>query len=572
MCLALLCSRRLGGRGEFVRVPHVNFVSVLQHRVSENPEAKLYTFLDRNGDPSGGLSVGELYRKAVQLAVLLQSEGLVGQPVLLCHPHGPGFIIAFFGAVLAGAWPVPVARGRLMPWTSLLRLSRACRAHAILTTQERQHAIAASFADAAKLRILATDQQLPDWCIAEQRWKCPKLTGHDLAFIQYTSGSSSQPKGVMVTHENVLHNSARIQQAFKCGAADVGVSWLPFHHDMGLIGHIVQPLFAGIHNYFLNPQDFVANPLRWLRAISRYGGTISGGPDFAYAHSSASYQRASADKFNLNLGNWRIAYSGSERILPRTLQRFAETLRQTGFSAKAFFPCYGLAESTLFVSGKSGAPAIADSTNNGLSFQDVSLGVITDNHVAIVDPETEAQRNEGECGEIYLRSASVSPGYYLNQEETRRSFNRTVAGAPGYLRTGDIGRISRGNLYYHGRLKNLVKRRGEPFFCEDIETVVEHNLQRSGVRRCVAFGINTESEEALILMLEMNVSDLALCGALSVADVRAVVLDSCGVLPDDVRFVTRHTLPLTSSGKLRRAECKSLYRKITATLPEVCDA
>lgn len=534
---------------------------LLQQRNQEVPDAPLFSFLNKKCECTCTLTFSGLYTKATQLAQLLQSRGFSKQPVLLCYPHGVEFVVAFFGSMLAGAWPVPVPVGRGRHWEALPRIIGACHAKAVLTTESRRDLVSKHCETGDGLMVMCSDSDVDNSFGSAEKWCCVDAQPDDIAFIQYTSGSTARPKGVVITHQNVLHNSMAIKRAFQCERNDIGVSWLPLHHDMGLIGHVIQPLFSGIHNYFINPADFASNPLRWLQAISQYGGTISGGPDFAYAHCCAK-ARVAGDGLP-DLKSWRIAYTGAERVLPSTIHRFSKLFKPANFNSNAFFPCYGLAESTLFVSGQH---CVDIPSNNAqvkteeLRYQNVCLGVISNEmEVVIVDSESEQPVEEGDTGEIYIRSCSVSPGYYLDEEASADNFNRTVSDKAGYFRTGDMGRLEKGQLYFDGRRKNCIKRRGLAWYSEDIEAQVERHMASKGVRRCAAINVLSDECEHLVLLLEHKE---LLCTEIKSAvakEVSVYVLEKCGIEPDQICILPLRTLPLTTSGKLQRESCRQIF-------------
>lgn len=534
---------------------------LLQQRTQQAPDTPLFSFLNKNCECTSTLTFSGLYTKAAQLAQLLHSRGIAKQPVLLCYPDGCEFVVAFFGCILAGAWPVPVPVGRGRHWGALPRIAGACHANAVLTTESRKDLVSKHCEAVSGLMVMCSDSDVDNNSASAENWRCVDAQPDDIAFIQYTSGSTAGPKGVVITHQNVLHNSMAIKRAFQCVRNDIGVSWLPLHHDMGLIGHVIQPLFSGIHNYFLNPADFVCNPLRWLQAISRYGGTISGGPDFAYAHCCAKPRAAGDDLPDLK--SWRIAYTGAERVSPSTIRRFSKLFQSANFNSHAFFPCYGLAESTLFVSGQHYVDIPCDNAQEKTEehrYQSVSLGVPNnDMDVVIVDHESEQPVAEGDIGEIYIRSCSVSPGYYLDAQASSRNFNRTVLDKVGYFRTGDMGRLEKQQLYFSGRRKNCIKRRGLAWYSEDIEAQVERHMASKGVLRCAAINVFSDQCEKLVLLLEHKELLSSKVKASVAKEVCVHVLDRCGILPDKVCILPRRTLPLTTSGKLQRESCRQIY-------------
>lgn len=528
-----------------------DLISLIENSVAHNAEKPIYSFLDRNGDITTTLSHIALYEEALALAALLQSFGLKERILVLLFPHGAEFIIAFYGAILAGAIPVPVTRQRRGDWNAIAGIIKHSAAMAVLTVRALAQHMPASLQQNKSLRVICTDA-LED---SPLRWERPFPRAGDPAFVQYTSGSTSRPRGVLVSHRNVLRNSEQIKAAFNIGKQDTTVSWLPFHHDMGLIGHIVQPLYSGMHNYFIAPRDFAALPIRWLQAISRYGATISGGPEFAYA--LCSTHTCAQDRLALDLSRWRLAYCGSERVLHATLTRFSQLFATAGFSKRAWYPCYGMAEATLFVCGRSGLHC----EDRGAAGTDVSIGIIdpTDScEVRIVDPVLHCEKREGEEGEIWVRSPSVASAYRNDEAASADVFGFQLAGKGPYLRTGDIGYVYKNNLYFSGRLKNLIKRRGRSFHCEDIEAAALSLLAAMGVTRSAAFDVETDAGPALVVLLEHDgVSDPALIEA-QIPVLQAALCDWPGVIASRVLLLPKRALPLTSSGKLRRGKCRAL--------------
>ncbi|MDP2139582.1 MAG: fatty acyl-AMP ligase [Gammaproteobacteria bacterium] len=534
-----------------------DLISLLETQVTRYSDSTLYTFLNKDISSVANLTYVNVYERAIVIAAALQQRGLQKSPVALLYPHGPDFIVAFLAAILAGAWPMPLTRPRGQEWSSVFHTVVISGADTVLTLSRTKKMIPETLLVASKVQVMCTDtSELP--CDV-QRWQRPDVQLHDIAFIQYTSGSTSRPRGVIVTHENVLHNSASIKHSFGCSAQEVCVSWLPFHHDMGLIGHIIQPLYAGMPNYFLSPADFLGDPQRWLSAISRYRGTISGAPNFAYALCAERNHSPDIEN-NLDLSSWRLAYCGSERIVSAVLKRFARVFRKASFNESAFFPCYGMAESTLFVCGQHELSSPQDGPYP-------AVGAVTDNDsIAIVDPATLDRLPEGETGEVWIKSSSVSPGYFRDPKATREIFHQNLNGITGYMRTSDIGFIRDNALYFVGRLKNLIKRRGRSFHAEDIEERVESALIERGIKRCAAFAIAGNEEDALVLLLEHDGSTCESLLTTVPEDARALVCDALGIVPEFVHIVPKRSLPLTTSGKLQRAICRDHFLQSRQTL------
>jgi acyl-CoA synthetase (AMP-forming)/AMP-acid ligase II len=537
---------------------HMDIVSVLEGRVSEYGDRALYSFLDRNGDVSRSLSFHELYDASASVAAHLQLLGLQGQPVALLYPQSVDFIVAFFAAIMAGAFPMPVTKPRGRDWHSIEAVLKASQARTVLTSSGKSERIPDEICAANRLSIIHTDRLSP----AKDEWRRLRFSARDVAFVQYTSGSTSQPKGVAITHGNILHNSEQIRINFQNTSSDIGIGWLPFFHDMGLIGHIIQPLYTGIHNYFLSPIAFISQPVRWLQAISRYGGSVSGGPNFAFDLCTSKV--SPSDLEQIDLSSWRIAYCGSEKISPNTIRRFLERFDVVGMRSESFYPCYGMAESTLFVCGRNGLKT-ASTPDRSAEYASIGCPGGTrpepgSTDLRIVDTnEPRTALVEGRIGEICVKSASVAAGYYSDPENTSRSFDQSVGDEGGYLRTGDLGFIRDGNLYFVGRLKNLIKLRGSNFYAEDIE---EHVCERFGgheILRCVAFAVEQEEREALIVLIESINEDWRSAALHLSQSVHAEICHSIGIVPQQVLVIPRNTVPLTTSGKPKRAQCKQEY-------------
>jgi acyl-CoA synthetase (AMP-forming)/AMP-acid ligase II len=425
----------------------------------------------------------------------------------------------------------------------------------------------AALPELASIQLVATDAT--DQSLA-QGWRQPPEDPAALAFLQYTSGSTSRPKGVMVTHANLMANERAIVNAFSMREDDVVVSWLPLFHDMGLIGTLLQPLYSGASLVLLTPQAFIQRPACWLEAISRFGGTVSGGPDFAYR---LCVQRAKpAASSALDLRSWQLAFSGAEPVRAGTLQAFADKFAPFGFDPKALYSCYGLAESCLIVTG--------GERGHGVSvehFDDRALAehrVVPapegrplvgcgrpqpDHELSIVDPDTGERLGEGRIGEIVTRGPSVADGYYRNSDATRETF-RGRAERPA-LFTGDLGFQHRGELFVTGRLKDLIIVRGHNLYPHDIERSVEERVEVVRKGRVAAFAVEADGEEGIGVAAEVSprlramIEPEAVCRAISEA-LAAVHGQPASV----VLLLEAGALPITSSGKLQRTLCRKRWQ------------
>jgi len=568
------------------RLPWQSLVELGRARAAALGDQPLYTFLpDRPGEDAVQLSYAGLDLRARAIAGALQRLGAGGQRALLLYPPGLEFVAAFFGCLYAGVVAVPAyppRSARTLP--RLLEIARDARPAVALTTTELAAMIggmAAQVPDLSALRLLATNSVPLDQA---ETWTDPGANGSTMAFLQYTSGSTAAPKGVMVTHGNLLHNEEMIRQAFGQTAESVIVGWLPLYHDMGLIGNVMQPLYLGARCVLMSPIAFLQSPKRWLAAITRYRATTSGGPNFAY--DLCVRKISPADRADLDLASWDTAFNGAEPVRAETMTRFAEAFGGRGFQARAFFPCYGLAEATLFVSGGTGpgevrgAPRVAAFDRALLEAGEarplpaadpasrtlVSCGrAWLGQELAIVDPATLAPCAPGAVGEVWLRGSSVAQGYWQRPEETAETFDGRLATEPNaapFLRTGDLGFLDGGELFIAGRLKDLIIIRGRNLYPQDIELTVErsHPALRPGCG--AAFSIELGQEERLVVVHEHertpNDSPLEPESVEAIAEaVRRAVAEQHEAQVQQVVLLRAGTIPKTSSGKIQRRACRA---------------
>ncbi len=530
-----------------------DLLSLFEERLATHAGKPLFSYLGRNGDAREVFSMQRLHQESAALAAVLQAHGLKGAIVALIYPPGSGFVTAFLASIMAGARPAPLCRARSRDWQSIVLTLKHCSAAALLLPSAVAQSLPAEIRELPGLQILCTDALVGD----ASQWRRPDRSSADTCFIQFTSGSTRMPRGVAISHDNILHNCALIARAFAIEEEDVGVSWLPFHHDMGLIGHVLVPLYRGVHNVVLSPRDFAARPLAWLEAIARYGGSISGAPDFAYALCVERIGQEQASR--LDLSRWRVAYCGSERVNASTMARFTQRFAVSGLRPEAVTPCYGMAEATLFVSACRGLKMHAREDGRC----DVSVGELDarrdDPRIRIVSPETAAECHQGAVGEIWVQSQSVAQGYLLPADAEDEVFNATLAHEGGYLRTGDLGYVLDDHLYVTGRLKNLIKRRGRSFHAEDIEGEAMALLQGQGIARAVAFDVESEDGGALVLLLELDGSVAAAQVQARLPELQTRLWYTPGILVSRIRLLPERSLPLTSSGKLQRGRSRERF-------------
>jgi acyl-CoA synthetase (AMP-forming)/AMP-acid ligase II/7-keto-8-aminopelargonate synthetase-like enzyme/acyl carrier protein len=557
-----------------------NLIRTLRSHAEESPDQPAFIHLLNGQSNQAVLTYDQLEQRARAIAAHLQNMGFAGQRVLLVYPPGLDFITAFFGCLYANCVAVPTYpphRHRML--NSFHAIAADAGVRIALSTSSAatqfQGLIGPKSGKAAtfsQIRWLATDE-IPD-ALAEQ-WSEPAIAFDTLAMLQYTSGSTSQPKGVMLSHANLIDNTHTIFHAFRVQPEDSGVFWLPTYHDMGLVGGVIIDVFAGATNVLISPVDFLQKPITWLAAISKYRATISGGPNFAYdlcVRNITDEQRATLD-----LSSWALAFIGAEPIQPATLQRFAAAFAPCGFKPSAFYPCYGLAEATLMVSGArrgSGATvqAFHDTAltenhvepvpdGNGQARRLVACGSPVDTmRVVIVNSKTHTEAAPGCVGEIWVAGASVGQGYWHNPRLTSRSFNAHLSdtGEGPFLRTGDLGFMSDGQLYITGRREDVIIVRGLNRYPQDIEATarMSHPLLEAGYG--AAFAVDDHGSQRLILVQE--VKNNGKMGFKLVLDaVRMAVLDEHDLALDTIVLVRSGTIPKTSSGKVQRRACRRAF-------------
>lgn len=554
-------------------------VELLRWRAQQQGDRCAYTFLVDGETQAISLTYFELEQRARAIAGWLQTQASPGDRALLLYPPGLDYISAFFGCLYAGVIAVPAYpphRGRADRTLPRLRgIARSCQPTLGLTTEALLPSIEEMRGEAEEfgaIRFVASD--LVETSQASS-WREPELNGDNLAFLQYTSGSTGMPKGVMVSHGNLLHNTEMIRVASHSGEKTVTVSWLPFYHDMGLIGNVLKSAWTGGTCVLLSAVHVLQKPFRWLDAISRYRGTYSGGPNFSYELCVEKITPEQREQLDLSSWNW--AFNGAEPVRQATLDRFATTFAPHGFRAGALAPSYGLAEGTLMVSacGVENPPQLRHVRAESLEqnrvedsgdeqapgFLLTSSGRSGDGQqVLSVDPSTKTICPPDKVGEIWVCGPSVAHGYWCLPEETAATFQARLADGTGpFLRTGDLGFIQDGNVFVTGRLKDLIIVRGRNHYPQDIELTAEqsHNALRPGC--CEAFSIDVGDEERVVVVQEVerehrrsNFDEVQNAMRRAVAeqheiDVYAIVLLKPG------------SIPKTSSGKLERRTCRAAY-------------
>jgi amino acid adenylation domain-containing protein len=539
-----------------------NFGAVLRRRAVESPKKPAYTFLSNGLAEERTINYRDLNDAACALATRL---GDMAKPAraLLLYPHGPEFIRAFWACLLAGVVPVPCYPPRSSrSMARFIAIARDAHASVVLTEGAIRRRVGEALTEIAP--CIATDEivggaaDVHDPAIVQPT---------DPALLQYTSGSTGSPKGVVVSHENLYHNQELIRAAFGQDSGSTIVSWLPFYHDMGLIGNVLHTVYIGAQAVFISPVEFLPRPLTWLEAISRYRATGSGGPNFGYQHCVDRISEAQIAQ--LDLSHWRVAYCGAELVRGSTLSAFAARFEPAGFRADSFRPCYGMAEATLLVAAAVGGiklaptPRAAGKTAGDLAPTSlapsgdpaVSCGAPQGFRCFVVD-EDGAPRPEGEVGEIWLSGTSVAGGYWNNPGGSEAFDAFTRSGEGPFYRTGDLGFLLEGELHVTGRLKELVIIRGRNYYPYDLEWSIAEGAR--GVVRdgCVVFSVDRGHGEELIVQCEYEPT-CELPHPDVIQSIQSVLLEDFGIAPAEVFLVEARRLPRTSSGKLQRTLCRS---------------
>lgn len=563
-------------------------IQLLRSVAAEQPELRLYTLLNEDVTAGPHLTAAELDKRARAIAALLQKTNASGARALLLYPQGLDFIAAFFGCLYAGVIAIPA------PLPDEARIQRMLgRLHAIvndgaplfgLTTSKTIELLEKSFStmtDLPRMQWLATDEVDP--ALAEH-WREPAIRSDSLAYLQYTSGSTSQPKGVMVSHGNVLHNSIGIREAWGYDRQSASIVWVPQFHDDGLVHGVLQPLATGYQSFIMSPFAFVKRPVNWLRAVSLHRATHTGGPNFAYA--LCTKKVTPQDSAGLDLSSWRMAYNAAEPVRLETMAKFFEKFAPQGFRWEAFYPAYGLAEATLLVTTRkaTGLPEFLNVEVESLeqlgrvrdgglegsrSRTMVGCGRVThEMRVVIVDPETAKACDDNEVGEIWISSPSVAQGYWNRPEETERTFGAHLKDTEEgpFLLTGDLGFMRDGELFITGRLKDLIIVDGSNHYPQDIEWTAE---QSDGAMRrgaSAAFALEENGAERLVIVAEVDSAVEPQEYDRISANVWQAVAEQNQLEIYILALLKPGSIPKTSSGKIQRHACRTSFQQGTLNI------
>ncbi len=562
---------------DIVRNPEFNYSWLLEQRAIYQPNKTAFIYLVDGEHETFEVTYAELDKLAKTIAGYLQKHKAQGERALLLYPSGIDYIAAFFGCLYAGVIAIPLYQ---------LRNNQ--------TALSRMHSV---FQDAQAKFILSTSEHLQtfqnnpevmnyfhnittiatDYIDDSYKKFFSQAPYHKISYLQYTSGSTGNPKGVMVGHHNLLHNSHIIQQAWGNNESSTIISWLPLHHDFGLIGIILQAIYSGSLCVLMSPVHFVKKPLRWLQTINDYNGNISCAPNFAY---DLCIEEIKPDQLiDLDLSSWYIACNGAEQVRPTTIEKFTRKFRVCGFNSTAFTPAYGMAEATLFTTSKlitSEEPKyiniskikmeqgiIEEVSNKQDSRVVISCGcVLGDQIIKIVDHESMTEVAVGTIGEIWIHGPSVAYGYWNKPELNINIFSATLNNDTNtkYLRSGDLGFIKDGELYIVGRLKDLIIIRGKNYYPIDIEFSAEKCAKELKENESAAFSIDVDGKEELVIVQTIRHDEIHKINTNHIKQLicNTIVKDH-EITPYDVVLVVPGQIPKTSSGKIQRKLSREFY-------------
>jgi acyl-CoA synthetase (AMP-forming)/AMP-acid ligase II/nucleoside-diphosphate-sugar epimerase/acyl carrier protein len=553
---------------------------VLTYWAEVQPNRMAYTMLDSNGAEDSYITYGDMYSKAIDIAQTLLSDGLRSRNAILLYPPGIEFIVAFFGCLYAGVFPAPIhIPKRNRSNKKIAEIVLATEASAVMLPATYQQA----FLDALlkeenwpqDLIYVPTDMTIEP--LNSKNLPLPKINGSAIAFLQFTSGSTSLPKGVMITHSNCLNNLGMIVEMSQANSDSTSVSWLPHYHDLGLVAHLLHSLYSGGHCVILAPATFASQPIQWLRAITKYRAAYTGAPNFAYQLCVDKIQPS--DQQTLDLSSLRMAINAAEPINPQTIWDFCEKFADNGFKPHMFLPAYGMAEATVYISSGCvdqdpvfktvdwmtlGKHNIAQEPTDSTK-EKVFVGCghpWLDQEVHIVDPDKNCKVLPNHIGEIWVSGSNVMAGYYSNPQSTAKTLVSLEGDERTYLRTGDLGFIDeKGELYITGRIKDIIIVNGVNYYPQDIEGCVEqaHPDIRPG---CVAaFSVPGKAGEDLVVFAELTkagVINMRRSGYLEeLTEAICLALgENFEIQLRQFVFLGHMQLPKTSSGKIRRQQCK----------------
>ncbi len=556
-------------------------VDIVRQHARTQPNKVAATFLNAKGQETDSHNYSQLDTYSKAIASELQAKTQIGQRALLLYPASLDFIRAFMGCQYAGIVAVPVS----MPQqgSQLKRVEHVIRdaeISVILTTQQWFDEISLwrnSIQSEKAIHVIATDSIPPELA---NRWQVYAPKADNITFLQYTSGSTGNPKGVVVSHANLMHNSMLMCQRFGHTKETPMASWLPFYHDMGLIGYILQACYVGTHLILMAPNSFIKRPLEWLKAIDKYRVYNSGGPNFAFEH---CLNKITSDQLDaLDLSSWRVATNGAEPVRHETMLSFYQRFKVAGFQYETFSPCYGMAETTLFVSGHHPRGKVRHLTVDAEALEagqvvinntpkkhlvSVSCGFFDGLEVAIICPETQAVLPEDRVGEICVQGGSVAQGYWDNLPATENAFFKASEDEQTWLKTGDLGFINQDELFVTGRLKDLILVNGRNLYPQDIEFHIKDCDPAFNKCFGAAFSVVAAQSEEIVLIQEVNneTRDVQVLAALC-EKISNEVSRTFSAPIHEIVLIKRGTIERTTSGKIQRKKNAQQWRENTLTV------
>ena len=552
--------------------------SIIEHAQSR-PEAIAFQYLSDLEQTPHELTYQGLLQEAGAIALLLGKIAAPGDRIMLFFPPGMAYIKAFYGCLLAGMVAVPLYPPRRNSKSDrLIKVAQSCRSVVALTTLSELALVRAAWQEQNGLG-LQLDFHATDGIVFDENapFVRPATNPDAIAFLQYTSGSTGTPKGVMVSHQNIIANVRHLSTMSTGNSADVFVNWLPLFHDLGLITAVLWPVYLGAISILMAPAVFVREPLIWLKAITRYRGSMCGAPNFAYDLCVSKI--ADRDLAGLDLSSWRVAYNAAEPVRAGTLEAFQSRFAACGLPPAAFYPAYGMAEATVLITGGNAAAVPPMLVANKQKLAEKQLCLVEPGHeqatrivacgnalaphqVCIVDPESCTALPDGKVGEIWFAGPSVSPGYWQLDELNQQTFDQKIAGndsGTGFLRTGDLGVMWQGELYVTGRIKDLIILRGRNYYPQDIELSVAgaHPAIREGA--IAAFAVTGHALERLVVVAEIEREHFRSIAPDEVIHaIRKQVAQDHDITPDQVILLKPYRIPQTSSGKIQRRQTRQM--------------
>jgi acyl-CoA synthetase (AMP-forming)/AMP-acid ligase II/acyl carrier protein len=578
--------------------PNTTLVDLLRYRAEHQKDKTAYIFLIDGEKEEIKLTYGQLDTQARAIAAKLQEKFSPGDRAILLYPPGLEFISGFFGCLYAGIIAVPVyppnPADMKKSMDKLKGIISNCQPKVALTTKDiilKLRLLSVRYSALRKMKLIASDNVKIN---SAEKWKDPEINDDDLAYLQYTSGSTGTPKGVIVSHKNTIVNIRMMLNNVHDTENSIFFGWVPTYHDLGLVGHVFYALYVGGLSVLMSPIHFLQKPVRWLKGITKYKVTGSSGPNFAC--NLVVNKITDKEKKELNLSSLDLLLLGAEPIKHTTLKNFTQTFASCGLKKQALYPCYGLAEATLSVSGslKKDTPIFLSLEKNSLKQNLVkepdkgepnfivagSGRPLPKEKLLIVDSNTLGKCPDKKIGEIWVQGPNIAKGYWNNPEQTKETFHAYLAdtGEGPFLRTGDLGFIKDRELFITGRLKDLIIIRGKNHYPQDIELTVEQSYPAFRHGCSAAFSVDVQNEEQLVIVQEIKSDYINKVNTdEAVSSVRTAVAQNHELDLYAIVFIKPRTIPKTSSGKIRRRACKTAFlenksKKIAKVISEPLDS